>query len=178
MTDRPPTKATLGITVLRSYRREWLKGDVAAAVTIGALLITQCMAYAPLAGLPPEAAFHAVVIALPVYALFGTSRHLVVGPDPGTAAVAGTGLASVAAVGTLAHLEAAAVVSSGKVLQAMSEMGRAGIEPATLGSKVQPRRCGKLQQTESACKWPLSTMRQTATNCSLRRQAGTLTVWS
>ena len=38
--------------------------------------------------------------------------------------------------------------------------------------------CSKLQQTESACKWPLSALQQTATNCSLRRQAGTLSVRS
>ena len=107
---RPPVKATVGLAVLRQYRPIWLRGDLFAGLTIGALLITQCMAYAPLAGLPPNAAFHAVLVALPVYALFGTSRHLVVGPDPGTAAVAGAGLAAVATVGSQDYLEAAAAL--------------------------------------------------------------------
>jgi high affinity sulfate transporter 1 len=101
----------MGWRHLRHYRRSWLKGDLGAGLTIGALLVTQCMAYAPLAGLPPVAAFHAVIVALPLYALLGTSRHLVVGPDPGTAAVAGAGLASVAAVGTAAYVESAAVLA-------------------------------------------------------------------
>jgi sulfate permease, SulP family len=109
--DRPSPEATLGWQVIRGYQPRWLRGDLAAGVTIGALLVTQCMAYAPLAGLPPNAAFHAVLVALPVYAALGTSRHLVVGPDPGTAAVAGTGLASVAAVSTTEYLEAAAALA-------------------------------------------------------------------
>lgn len=108
---QPPPKATLGITVLRRYQIGWLRGDLFAGLTIGALLITQCMAYAPLAGLPPNTAFHAVLVALPVYALFGTSRHLVVGPDPGTAAVAGAGLAAVATVGSQEYIEAAAALA-------------------------------------------------------------------
>lgn len=108
--ELPPASATMGWRHLRHYRLAWLKGDLPAGLTIGALLVTQCMAYAPLADLPPSAAFHAVIVALPVYALLGTSRHLVVGPDPGTAAVAGAGLASVAAVGSAAYLESAAVL--------------------------------------------------------------------
>ncbi|HSP28381.1 MAG TPA: SulP family inorganic anion transporter, partial [Ilumatobacteraceae bacterium] len=107
---RPPAEATVGLTLLRQYRPIWLRGDLFAGLTIGALLITQCMAYAPLAGLPPNAAFHAVLVALPVYALFGTSRHLVVGPDPGTAAVAGAGLAAVATAGSQEYVEAAAAL--------------------------------------------------------------------
>ncbi|MBK9178708.1 MAG: SulP family inorganic anion transporter [Acidimicrobiales bacterium] len=107
---RPPVEATAGLAVLRQYRPAWLRGDLFAGLTIGALLITQCMAYAPLAGLPPSAAFHAVLVALPVYALVGTSRHLVVGPDPGTAAVAGAGLAAVATVGSDDYLAAAAAL--------------------------------------------------------------------
>ncbi|HSP30379.1 MAG TPA: SulP family inorganic anion transporter, partial [Ilumatobacteraceae bacterium] len=107
---RPPAKATVGLTLLRQYRPTWLRGDLFAGLTIGALLITQCMAYAPLAGLPPNAAFHAVLVALPVYALLGTSRHLVVGPDPGTAAVAGAGLAAVATAGSQEYVEAAAAL--------------------------------------------------------------------
>lgn len=103
--------AAPGHATLRRYQRAWLRGDLAAGLTIGALLITQCMAYAPLAGLPPEAAFRAVVVALPIYAVLGTSRHLVVGPDPGTAAIAGAGLASVAALGSTEYVAAAAALA-------------------------------------------------------------------
>jgi high affinity sulfate transporter 1 len=100
-----------GLGVLRRYQLPWLRGDLVAGLTVGALLITQCMAYAPLADLPPNAAFHAAIIGIPLYALFGTSRHLAIGPDPGTAILAATGLTGVAAVGTESYLAAAAALA-------------------------------------------------------------------
>lgn len=106
--EPPPARhPAAGWTLIRRYQRGWLGGDLSAGLTVGALLVTQCMAYAPLAGLPPAAAFRAVIVALPVYALIGTSRHLVIGPDPGTAAVAGAGLAGIAAAGTERYLDGA-----------------------------------------------------------------------
>ncbi len=105
-------------------RTRWLRGDVIGGLTVGALLITQCMAYAPIAGLPPSAAFQAVLIGIPLYALFGTSRHLAIGPDPGTALLAGAGLATVARVGTDDYVTAgmALAVIVGVILLAASAM--------------------------------------------------------
>lgn len=100
-----------GLARLRRYERAWLRGDVIAGLTVGALLITQCMAYAPLAGLPPSAGLRGAIIGIPVYALLGSSRHLAIGPDPGTASLAAAGLASVAVVGTAEYLQAAAVLA-------------------------------------------------------------------
>jgi sulfate permease, SulP family len=60
------------------------------------MLIPQSMGYAELAGMAPQYGFYAVIAALVVYALVGTSRHLGVGPEPGTAILAATGVASVA----------------------------------------------------------------------------------
>ena len=60
------------------------------------MLIPQSMAYAELAGMPPEFGFYAVLGALVVYALVGTSRHLGVGPEPGTAILAATGVGAIA----------------------------------------------------------------------------------
>jgi high affinity sulfate transporter 1 len=86
-----------GLALLRRYRRAWLRVDVLAGLTVGAMLVPQAMAYAELAGLPPEAGFYAVLGALVVYALVGSSRHLGVGPEPGTAILAATGVAPLAA---------------------------------------------------------------------------------
>jgi high affinity sulfate transporter 1 len=86
-----------GLSLLRQYRRAWLRPDLLAGLTVGAMLVPQCMAYAELAGMPPEAGFYAVLFALPVYALVGTSRHLGVGPEPGTAILAATGVGAIAA---------------------------------------------------------------------------------
>ena len=83
--------------MLRHYERGWLRPDLIAGLTVGAMLIPQSMAYAELAGLAPQYGFYAVIGALIVYALVGSSRHLGVGPEPGTAILAATGVSSIAA---------------------------------------------------------------------------------
>ena len=78
------------------YRRSWLRPDVLAGLTVAAMLVPQAMAYAELGGLPPSAGFRAALVALPVYALIGTSRHLGIGPEPGTAILAAAAAAELA----------------------------------------------------------------------------------
>jgi high affinity sulfate transporter 1 len=63
---------------LPHYKTSWLPADLIAGLTIMALLVPEGMAYAELAGVGPEAAFYAAPIGLVLYALFGTSRQLVV----------------------------------------------------------------------------------------------------
>jgi high affinity sulfate transporter 1 len=110
-TGDPPSRWAPGLDRLRHYERGWLRGDLAGGLTVGALLITQCMAYAPLAGLPPSAALRGAMIGIPIYALLGSSRHLAIGPDPGTATLAAAGLATVAVAGTGEYVQAAAVLA-------------------------------------------------------------------
>jgi high affinity sulfate transporter 1 len=74
-----------------------LRADVVAGLTVAALLVPQTMAYARLAGLPPAAGFRAALPALLAYALVGSSRHLQVGPEPGTALLAAAAIAPLAA---------------------------------------------------------------------------------
>lgn len=78
------------------YRSSWLRPDTLAGLTVAAMLVPQAMAYAELGGLPPSAGFRAALIALPIYALIGTSRHLGVGPEPGTAVLAALTVAPLA----------------------------------------------------------------------------------
>lgn len=63
---------------LPRYDRSWLRPDVIAGITVVALLVPEGMAYAELAGMPPETIFYAAPAALLLYAIFGTSRQLVV----------------------------------------------------------------------------------------------------
>jgi SulP family sulfate permease len=65
---------------LRAYQRADLRGDLTAGVTTAVLLAPQAMAYATLAGLPPVVGLYAATLPLAVYALFGTSRQLAIGP--------------------------------------------------------------------------------------------------
>ena len=62
------------------YNRETLSNDVVAALIVSVMLIPQSLAYALLAGLPPEVGLYASVAPLLLYAILGSSRVLAVGP--------------------------------------------------------------------------------------------------
>ncbi|WP_045226582.1 SulP family inorganic anion transporter [Methyloterricola oryzae] len=72
---------------LRVYRREWLARDVIAGLSVTAVQIPTAIAYANLAGFPPETGLYASMLPVLVYALFGSSRQLVLGPDAATCAM-------------------------------------------------------------------------------------------
>lgn len=80
---------------LAAYRREWLRADVAAGLTLAAVVIPQSMAYAVIAGLPVEAGLYTALAAMLVYPLLGSSRPLWVTT---TSAIAMLTAAEVAAV--------------------------------------------------------------------------------
>ncbi|MGW7241931.1 SulP family inorganic anion transporter [Streptomyces sp. NPDC054804] len=86
-----------GLASLLGYRRAWLRGDLLAGVTVAAYLVPQVMAYAGVAGLPPVAGLWAILPALALYALFGSSRLLSVGPESTTALMTATVVAPLAA---------------------------------------------------------------------------------
>jgi MFS superfamily sulfate permease-like transporter len=86
-----------GAAVLRGYRREWLRHDLLAGVTMVAYLVPQVMAYAGVAGLEPVAGLWAALPAMIVYALLGSSRQLSVGPESTTALMTATVVAPLAA---------------------------------------------------------------------------------
>jgi len=65
---------------LPNYNKKWLKGDISAGLTVGVMLIPQGMAYASIAGLPAVYGLYASIIPIIIYAIFGTSRQLAVGP--------------------------------------------------------------------------------------------------
>jgi high affinity sulfate transporter 1 len=88
------------VSWLRAYPRRWLRGDLIAGLTVWALLLPEGLAYAELAGLPPEFAFFAAPGALLGYALFGTSRQVIVGPTSTIAAMSAAIVASMGPQGT------------------------------------------------------------------------------
>ncbi len=72
---------------LRQYRKEWLTHDVVAGLSVTAVQVPTAIAYASLVGLPPEVGLYACILPVLVYALFGSSRQLVLGPDAATCAM-------------------------------------------------------------------------------------------
>jgi MFS superfamily sulfate permease-like transporter len=87
---------------LPRYDRAWLVADIIAGLTLWGLVVPEGMAYAGIAGLPPQAGLYTLVASLLVYALFGTSRHLSVGATSATAAlIASTVIALSATTGDI-----------------------------------------------------------------------------
>ncbi|MDH3294685.1 MAG: sulfate permease, partial [Acidimicrobiia bacterium] len=95
----------------RSYDRAWFRSDLAAGLTVGAMLVPQAMAYALLAGLPPEVGLYASTVPLVLYALFGTSRQLAVGPVAIVSLLTASALAPLVEEGTAGYLAAAALLA-------------------------------------------------------------------
>jgi SulP family sulfate permease len=89
---------------LPAYDRSWLSFDVIAGLTLWGLVVPEGMAYAGIAGLPPQAGLYTLVASLLLYAVFGTSRHLSVGGTSATAAL----LASSVAAAVIASASATA----------------------------------------------------------------------
>jgi high affinity sulfate transporter 1 len=86
-----------GLEVLAGYRREWLRHDLTAGVSVAAVALPTAIAYAEIIGLEPVVGLYAAIPALLAYAFFGTSRHLIVNPDAATCAMIGATLAPLAA---------------------------------------------------------------------------------
>ncbi|MDH3756095.1 MAG: sulfate permease, partial [Acidimicrobiia bacterium] len=99
------------VGLLRGYERTDLRGDLAAGLTVGAMLVPQAMAYALLAGLPPEVGLYAATLPVIAYAFFGTSRQLAVGPVAIVSLLTATALAPLVEEGTAGYLEAAALLA-------------------------------------------------------------------
>lgn len=79
---------------LPNYKKVWLKGDISAGLTVGVMLIPQGMAYAFIAGLPPVYGLYASIVPIFIYAIFGTSRQLAVGPVAMVSLLTATALGS------------------------------------------------------------------------------------
>src|SRR4051794_27360634 len=78
---------------LRSYDRSWLRGDLIAGITVLALVVPKNLGYAGIAGIPVQNGLYAAAAGAILYAVFGTSRQISVGPSSGLAAVAASAVA-------------------------------------------------------------------------------------
>lgn len=92
---------------LAQYRREDLVGDLMAGLIVAIMLVPQGMAYALLAGLPPEVGLYASIVPLLIYGLLGTSRTLAVGPVAIVSLLVATGVSGLAEPGSAQYLQLA-----------------------------------------------------------------------
>lgn len=105
----------------RRYSRQTLSRDLIAAMIVTIMLIPQSLAYALLAGLPPEVGLYASMLPLLAYAVFGTSTSLAVGPVAVVSLMTATAVGRLAAEGTADYASAAILLAvlSGLMLVAM-----------------------------------------------------------
>jgi len=73
-----------GLRSLSGYQRTWLNGDIVAGVSVAAIALPTGIAYAELAGVPAVYGMYSAIFPLLAYALFGSSRQLMTGPDAAT----------------------------------------------------------------------------------------------
>ena len=93
---------------LRAYDRRWLRGDLIAGVAVAALIVPKNLGYAGIAGIPLENGLYAAAAGAILYAVFGTSRQISMGPSSGLAAIAAS---AVLAVGLTTEQDAASLVA-------------------------------------------------------------------
>jgi MFS superfamily sulfate permease-like transporter len=84
---------------VRPYNRAWLSRDIVAGVTLAALAIPEVMGYTKIAGTPVITGLYTILIPALAFAVFGSSRHLVVGGDSATAAIMYPGIAGLGVSG-------------------------------------------------------------------------------
>jgi sulfate permease, SulP family len=83
-----------------AYRHDWLMPDFLAGIALWAVMVPESMAYSDIVGVPPIMGLYTIVPALLAYAVFGTSRQLVVGPDTATGLISAVTVGAIATQGT------------------------------------------------------------------------------
>ena len=84
---------------IRPYDRSWLSRDVVAGITLAALAIPEVMGYTKIVGTPVITGLYTMLIPVVAFAMFASSRHLVVGGDSATAAILYAGIAALGIAG-------------------------------------------------------------------------------
>ena len=98
------------VPILKSYTRDDLSRDAVAGLVVGMVTVPQAVAYAYLAGLPPQAGLYACLLPMLIYAFMGSSKHLVVGPVAVAALLVAAAIAEHAPNYGDAHLVISAVL--------------------------------------------------------------------
>ena len=105
----------------RTYTRQSFTNDLTAAIIVTIMLIPQSLAYAMLAGLPPQMGLYASILPITLYAVFGTSRSLAVGPVAVVSLLTAASISRIATPGSDDYIVAAIALAflSGVLLVAM-----------------------------------------------------------
>jgi sulfate permease, SulP family len=111
MPGTAPSRTPLLLASLRGFQSSWLPGDALAGLLLAAIALPEQLATARLAGLPPATGLIAFVAGTLGFAIFGTNRYLSCGADSTIAPIFAGGLAAIAATGSIAYPQAAALLA-------------------------------------------------------------------
>lgn len=126
-----------GLASLLHYRRAWLTSDLAAGLSVAAVGLPVGIAYADLAGVPPVFGIYAAIFPLFAYALFGSSRGLMTGPDAATCILVAAILGPLAAGDPARYLSLTVVLTlMTGVLYVLAGLGRLGFVASFLSLPV------------------------------------------
>ena len=89
---------------LPNYNKSLFKGDLVAGITVGIILIPQGIAYALIAGLPPIYGLYCALVPQVIYAIFGSSRQVAIGPVAMDSLIVATGVSTVALAGSESYI--------------------------------------------------------------------------
>ncbi|MGY0426209.1 MAG: SulP family inorganic anion transporter, partial [Polaribacter sp.] len=92
---------------LPNYNPSRFKGDLTAGITVGIVLIPQGIAYALIAGLPPIYGLYCALVPQLMYAIFGSSRQVAVGPVAMDSLIVATGVSTLALAGSDSYISIA-----------------------------------------------------------------------
>jgi len=117
--EKPVAKANnstggLSVSILQGVlpiKADQIPAEIIAGMTLAALAIPEVMGYTKIAGTPVITGLYTILIPMALYAMFGSSRHLVVGADSATAAILAAGLVGLAATGSDEYVALAAVLA-------------------------------------------------------------------
>lgn len=89
-----------GLSLFRTYKKQWLSKDIIAGLSVAAIAMPVGIAYAGIAGLPLQTGLYSCILPMIIYALFGSSRQLIVGPDSATCILVAAAISPLAAAGS------------------------------------------------------------------------------
>lgn len=100
-----------GLAAIRTYNPAWLQDDLLAGLSVAAVAVPIGIAYAELAGMPPVNGLYASILPLIAYALFGSSRQLIMAPDAATCALIAATLIPLAAGDSVQYISLSMILA-------------------------------------------------------------------
>jgi sulfate permease, SulP family len=109
---------------ISTYQRAWLRDDLVSGVVVGAIMVPVAMAYAQMAGVPPQQGLYSAILGMAVYAIFATSRHLKITTSSTMSimSIAVVGPLVASGFGTYVSLSAALAITVGIIMLILSFM--------------------------------------------------------